>query len=76
MTSEKEKLICNVCGTTLIPAGTSNQIEGCRYHGLEEPADTEWVVCPESFWQCPKCGDWYNHENNSNIAPICGKCEA
>lgn len=49
---------CLQCGTQIIPAGTSNQIDGKRYSGLKELADDEWVVCPNCFEQDQNTGDW------------------
>ena len=50
--------ICINCCNKVVPAGVSNQIQGRRYKGLKELADTEWVVCPECFEQDEETGDW------------------
>ena len=57
MTTER----CIRCGGNMQPAGTSNQIDGKRYHGLPELADSEWVICPTCFTQ-DRQGDWLSPE--------------
>lgn len=49
---------CLACGTKIVPAGISNQIDGRRYHGRRELADEEWVVCPKCYEQNLQTGDW------------------
>ena len=49
---------CTNCGHIMEPAGSSNQIQGRRYKGLKEFADSEWVICPNCFEQNEETGDW------------------
>lgn len=47
---------CHRCGSLVVSAGTSNEIDGRLYHGNN--ADVEWVVCPECYEQDDK-GNWH-----------------
>ena len=56
------RMTCMICGKKAIPAGTSNQIDGKRYHGLKELAGEEWVVCPHCYKQNDGTGDWNRND--------------
>jgi len=49
---------CMRCGADMQEAGISNMIDGRCYHGLQELADTEWIICPECYEQNQHTGEW------------------